>query len=178
MPQTQAAALRALTAATLIGQNTLAGSRVEEERTLPLDAGELPHLNVFLDESGEARYQGSPQFLVTGKLQIKGTVQRARQIDALADLDTLTWQVKDALLGSSDWVKLANQVLSFGVTPSFKSDVNIHQGEVVISFQGQWLETVTFRPTGPVITGVDTTLQPGVAGVTAPLMTKIDIPSS
>jgi len=168
--QTTAAALRSLTATTLIAQNTLAGGRVEQERTLPLASGELPHLNVFLDESGEAQYQGGPRFLVTGKLQIKATLQRARLPDALADLDTLVWQIKDALFCEPGWVALANQILSYAVTASFKSDENVHQGDALITMSCQWLEIAAIRGPGP-LTGVDTRINFGTAGVTEPLLT-------
>jgi hypothetical protein len=172
--QTQAAQLRSLAATTLLAQNTIAATRVEQERTLPLAAGDLPHLNVFVDESGAAEYQGGPRFKVTAKLMIKGTVQRARLADAVADLDTLTYQIKDALLCDPVWIKLANQVLSFNVTGSFKSDQEQHQGEVLMTFSCEYLETIALR--GPVaITGEDITTQAGIAGVTAPIVSSFTI---
>ena len=147
--QTNAAMLRSLTASTLAAYGTLAGSHVEQERQLPLAPTELPHLNVFVDESGEARYQGGPQFTITAKLQIKATSQRAVLSDALGDLDTLVWQIKEALFGNPAWIIAANQVLSFNVTNVIKSDASLHQAEALVTFNCQWLETITIPPPGP-----------------------------
>ena len=149
--RTNAAYLRELTADTLISQQTLAEYRVEQERTLPLADGELPHLNVFADESGDGVYQGGPTFRVTGKLQIKATVQRARFEDCRNDLDTLIFQVKDALFGEPAWIKTANQMLNFAVTASYKSNDNQHYAEALITISCQWLEIITLRGPGPLL---------------------------
>jgi hypothetical protein len=175
--KTRAAALRDLTAKTLIRQRTIAGERVEQERTLPLEPGELPHLNVAIDESAEPQYQGGPRFLMTGQLQIKGTVQRARLADALSDLDALVYQVKDALWCDGPWLALANQVLSFNAKATFKSDENQHLGEVMITMGCQWLETVTIRGAGP-LAGENLTINVGSAAITQPLTAITNFPSS
>lgn len=175
--QTQSARLRSLTVSTLIAQNTLAGPHVEAERTLPLDDGELPHINVFVDESGDSFYQGGPRFKVTAKLQIKATVQRALFADLLPDLDTIIYQIKEALLADPVWIVVANQVLSFGITSSFKSEQNQQQGEALISISCEWVESVALR-VGVPLTGENLTIQPGQAGVTAPVRAVINIPSA
>lgn len=177
MPQTHAAMLRDLTARTLIAQATLAEGRVEQERSLPLTDGEMPGIIVVTDESGEGQYQAGPRFLVTGNLQIRCFVQRARLEDALTDLDTLIWQVKDALFGEPAWVRAANQILSFNVKALFKGNQNQQLGEAAIAIQCQWLERIALRDTVP-LTGMNLTLQPGDPDVTRPVTAKFDFPTS
>lgn len=174
--RTRAAELRALTASVLAAQNTLAGTRVEQERMSPLVAAEIPHLNVFMDESGEAEYQGYVRFRVTGKLQIKATAQRARLADAIDDLDTLVAQVKDALWGDPAWVRLANQVLSFSVQCNYRADADLHQAEALIQMSCEWREEALPRAAGP-LAGLNVTLNSGVPGVTAPIEAAINLPA-
>lgn len=141
--QDQAALIRSTTAAILLAANTIAGTRVEQERTDPVAEGDTPHLIVQADQSAQTDSQAGTAltFVVTSNLIIQALVEDADLPAAVAKLDTLTEQVKDALFTSPQFTMLMQNVASFRVLSTFKSGSAYIVGDARIIITGTWRET-------------------------------------
>lgn len=173
--QDQATEIREAAVASLLAYQTIAGDRVESERVDPVESGDTPRLIVMADDAAEGISRGgaAPAFRTTLTLMIHAQVEHAQRGDAVAALDTLIAQVKDALLGDPDWVRLSENIPSLRVTRSFKGDNAriIGDGRIVITCT--WIEIYPPRITTPLSTVTLTTIKP--AG-TPPVSAEINLP--
>lgn len=140
--QDHAAKLRDTTGHLLLAARTLAGDRVEQERIDAIQPGDTPRLVVFADQSGQTNSQagGPPRFVVTCNLTIQALVQHAKLADVLRDLDTLTAQVKLALLCDPAWVILASNIATLRVTSAYKPGGDYITGDARIQITTSWFE--------------------------------------
>ena len=145
--------LREATAAALIDYGTIAGVNVETERVDAVASGSMPRLLVFADEDAQGVPNGGtvPAFDVTLQLVVQGMVERARRADAVADLDTLLSQARDALLGDPVWPTLVTRIGSIKTRRLFEPKQNLIVGDGRMQFELIWTES--YRPR--VITPLD-----------------------
>ena len=143
--------LREATVSALLAAGTIAGAAIESERIDAVAEGDMPRVLVFADVDGEAAGNGgtAPIFDVTLNLVVQCLVEAARHPDAVAALDLLMMQVQDALLTSSDWLKLLTAVKSVKTTRSLKPEGDRVVGDGRLQIGLTWTETYHPRETQP-----------------------------
>jgi hypothetical protein len=122
--------LRERTVAVLLDYGTIAEHRVEAERIdpVPTTTGQappsMPAIIVFADETGDCASGAgtAPAFDVTCHLILQCLTQRAKREDAVADLDALIAQAKDALFADARWVRGITKIASYQTQRSFKRE--------------------------------------------------------
>jgi hypothetical protein len=126
--------------AVLRDYGTIAEDRIEAERIDPVGSGDMPRVSVFADESGEtaSRAGTAPAFDMTGHLVLQCLVERATKDEAIADLDLLIWQVKEALFSDAAWVKLTANIASVTTQRSFRGDRDMILGDGRLRIDVTW----------------------------------------
>ncbi len=143
--------LREATVFTLLAASTIAGAAIESERVDAVAAGDMPRVLVFADEDAEGTGNGgtAPSFTVTLNMVVQCLVEGARRADAVAALDLLMMQVKDALLSDPTWLSLSAAVKSVKTTRSLKPDGDRVVGDGRLQIALEWTEIYRPRVTQP-----------------------------
>lgn len=139
--------IRELTVATLIAQQTLAGSAVESDRVDGLDDSDMPRIIVFSQEEAEgaAGPSTAPAFHVTLTLVVQALITRATKADAQADLDAIVDQIKIALLEDPVWNRQAAEIASMRVSRRFDGAADRIVGDGRVEFTLRWREEYQTR---------------------------------
>ena len=175
--QDYATQIREAAVASLIAYGTLAGSSVESERVDKVAPGDMPRLLVFGDDeaSGQSEAGGPPVFEVTLTLVVQALVERAQKPDAVADLDTMIAQIKDALLSDPVWVKMSARIGSVRVTRAFRGEDQQIIGDARVQITCLCRET--YPPRIPDTLGKIVFTERVPSGTT-PVTVEVDLPQS
>lgn len=142
-PPDQLGFLRGLTVTLLSQAATLAGANVQEEGIDENPAGTMPALVVMADQTAEGVSPAGTELRlhVTANLVIHAIVQRAKQPDAVRDLDVLVRQVKEALFCNPLWISQVEPVSSLRVVYAYRSAGEGFIGDARIVIAATWFET-------------------------------------
>ncbi len=145
--QDQAALIRSTVAAILIGANTIAADRVDQERVDTIESGDSPRIIIIADHTANTDSQGGTAvvFQVTLNLSIQMLVEDAALTGVLAKADTLTAQVKNALFCAPAFTMLIQNIASYRVVSAFKQGGDYIQGDVRLMVTATWREI--YNPT-------------------------------
>jgi hypothetical protein len=163
--QDQAAILREATVASLVGYGVTAAGvavPVESERVDPVEDGAMPRIIVYADDSAtsDSGPNTAPAFAVTCTLVLQMLAQRAQRADAVADLDAMIAQTKDALFSDPTWAALSAGISTVRVSRSLKFEGHRVLGDARMQIECTWrevypprvrqvLSTVTLTTTPP-----------------------------
>lgn len=127
--------------------------QIEAERIDAVETGSMPRIVVYGDETATSRTAaGGPLgFEVTLNLGVEIFVERAQAADAVAALDLLIAQVKDALFSDPVWTQMFRHVPSFHTTRKYTSDeMIVANARLLITCV--WFENYPARPGTPLTT--------------------------
>lgn len=168
----RAAWVRDLTVDTLVAYGTPAEDRVEALRTEGIPDGDMPRLVVTTEEDLDGIEVAPPGFEVTCRLIVSAYAEHAQRADAIATVDTLVAQVREALLGDPTWVRSLSRITSVKVVRHWQTHAARIVAEAHTQFTTTWFER--YPPRVPdVLTGIDTRI---VRAPAAPLVLRTDFP--